>query len=66
MVTHVVIVVAAVSLYNYIKQEALTGCLFEKCSREKMIVIDSDNEDKDYETLARFMTSHLGSEMDSF
>lgn len=40
--------------------------LFEKYVNEELFVIDSDHEDKEDDTLAGFMPSHLTSEMDSF
>lgn len=64
--THVLIVVVAVILNNYIKQETQRDWLLEKYSTGEIIVIDSNDEDEDNETLASFMLSHLDREMDSF
>lgn len=75
--TQVLIVVAAVTLHNYIRQEAQRDWLFEKYDNDELIVIDSDDEneedetladveDEEDETLVGFMPSLLTSEMDSF
>lgn len=64
--TQILIVVAVVTLHNYIRREAHRDWLFEKYGNDEMIVINSDDEDKEDDTLARFIPSHLTSEMDSF
>lgn len=63
--TQVLVVVGAVTLRKYIKQEARSGWLSEKYNSKKLIVIDSYDEDEDDETMAGFMPSHIDSEIDS-
>lgn len=62
----VLIVIAAVMLYNYIKQETWRDGLFEKYNDEEMIIIYSNHKDDDDETLTGFMPSQINREMDSF
>lgn len=64
--TQVLIVVAVVTVHNYIRQEAQRDWLFEKYGNDDLIIIDTDDEDEEDETLAGFMPSHLTSEMDTF
>lgn len=64
--TQVPIVVAAVTLRNYIRHEAQRDWLLEKDGNDELVVRDSYDEDEEEETLTRFMPSHLTSEMDSF
>lgn len=52
--TQVFIVLATVTLYKYIRQEARQDLLFEKYSNIEMIVIDCSDEDEDDETVAGF------------
>lgn len=44
--TRVLIIVAAVTLHNYIKRETHKDLLFEECGNNKMIVINSDDNDE--------------------
>lgn len=52
------IVVAAIIMHNYIIQEAWED-LVGKYNNDDMIVINSNDEDENYETLAGFMSSQL-------
>lgn len=60
------IVVTAATLHKYITGEAQRVQLLEKYDNDDMIVIDSDNEYEEDETLARFIPLDLNSEIDSF
>lgn len=62
--TQVLIVVAAVTLHNYIRQQKRRDWLLEKYRNDEMIVIDSNDGAEKDEALAGFMPSHLTCEMD--
>lgn len=59
--TQILIVVAVVTLHNYIRREAHRDWLFKKYDDDEMIVIDEEED-----MLVEFMASHLTSEMDLF
>lgn len=46
------VVVAAVASHNYIKQEARSDLLLKNYSNEELVVIDSDDDNDNDETLA--------------
>lgn len=62
----VLIIVATVTLHNYIKQEAQKVWLFEKYSNKEMIIIDSVDEEDNQEMGSKFMLIHIDSKKDSF
>lgn len=64
--TQVLIIVFAVMVHNYIRQEAERDCLFEKYGNDELIVVNSDDEHEKDETLEGFMLSHLSTEMDLY
>lgn len=63
--TQVLIVISAVTLYNYIKQEAPEELVVKTHNNDEMIIIDNDNDNDDDETLTGFMFSHIDSDIDS-
>lgn len=64
--TQLLIVVATVTVHNYIRQKTERDWLFQKYGNDELIIINSDDEDEEDETLMGSMPSHLTSEMDTF
>lgn len=64
--TQMLIVVACVTLHNFIREEARKDWLFEQYGDEDLVIVDSDNDDDEDAQVGALMPSHLTNEMNQF